>query len=306
MTMEVEDEMTVPPQYEWMQDPSQYQFSICFTSHSILKDTMKMIESIMGTVTFMVCANGTSKNMSTCSLRMESMNRSETCACKMRLACVGMVDPEGVKFSIDMPQLVLILKSDVFKDQHIRLSQKRGDHRLTISTAETGGCEYVLNLVDLDPVDLPFHDLESQWTLSFNLNMLKSYLRTEDNLKTKEIRLAIYRNDAGVVSVSLEGQGTISGSRWMLPATPSDHDVYELDQGTIPTDPGEVLFNHAYSLEHIKKFTLSMNGNPQSVVLLRLCSISGMEPHILVVEYDLGQEDSNIMFVSSARVEEST
>lgn len=282
------------------------QFSICFTSYPIFLQALQIINSIMSDVVFFVTSEqeGTDPEKPyPCFFRMGSMDPSATCACKMKLKCVGYKQPGETTFAVNVSQLLTIIKSQSFSEHPMRVYQFVGDNRVYVTSAEENSCRYHIPMIEMESQDLPFHDILSDRTLSFGLLPLKNHLKTLASLKTDVIRLKMFNGHSDQQMVlCMESDGESVGSQWYLPVTRtvSNINTFEVEKGLTPIQTGDEVHDSAYPLEFLKRFIGSITGNRDSTVLFRVCTLPNGEP-ALVLEYEFGQEDSTIRFVLASR-----
>ncbi|MEO1689855.1 MAG: hypothetical protein AAFU61_18345, partial [Pseudomonadota bacterium] len=148
-------------------------FSVCFTSHQNFTQIMRIVQAVQDQVAFRlvsdvqegddIVAAGRARP---CSLRVGCMDASTTCACKARLRCVGFKAVGTIDFALPVGRLLTIVHSPGIVDRPIRMFQRRGDPRVGVTCAENTACQFHLRGLDQAWEGLPFHEIESCYTLS--------------------------------------------------------------------------------------------------------------------------------------------
>ena len=297
-------------------------FSLVFTSHQVLRDSIKVLASIFTDAKFVVTKT---ENDDIC-VQVNEMDSAKACVCNMKLTCSGSranTDDE-VSFAVNVARLRTILLSVAFNNHAIELYQMECDPTwLYIASANKSATVYKLQMIDYDIVTPSLNDFVSKWCISMNQNMFKEYTKTASQLKTHAFNIIVNQATVGdkpQLQVCFESESDTGdvGSEWTLPAMP-----YKIDDGSavaassvdcgplfdgldLEVVPGgdsaswTQVHSSRYLFRYFKNFLSAIETSNDGNIQFRICIMktgSDTDIPILVIEHECGKEDCKISFV---------
>lgn len=277
-------------------------FTVELPSSTALKTAVEIMSHTLIDVTFKV--ERPRAGSGELSLRVDAMDSGSVCACKVRIKCHGHVSSDcgdgGDKFCIKLKPMLEILRA-LPGNEGALLYRKKGGSDIELKTM---GCEshhYVIHtLEDVYSRDL-LEDCVTNYNVDFDLSRLKVHLRTIQSLRADCVRIQIYSLDTKtILSLLCEGQDAIARWNYVTGGPAEDSDAGGM--GFLPADvdlsDGKKLYDEAFSAEYLTNFTRCMN---RSSVTLSLNEGGEEDAKVLVLEYSLGLENSNVIFLLAAK-----
>jgi len=287
MIMQEDDAPTVPI-------ATDLDFDVVFPNASALRTLVEIMTNVLVECIFRIDASSADSVL----LRVDAMDSANICACKAKIKSSGRVykeeQHENTFFCIKLKPFLEVLKALPISEG-VRLFRHKGQTMLNLVSLGVEAHKYELNtlvtpyhLLQLDPC-------RTNFSIDFDLAKLKSHLRVISNLKADTIKITISEITAatspllGGLVLTLSCTGEDVKARWDFVQHDGAHATFP--EKEIDTLDRVEKYCEEFSSEFLKNFTKSMERN--SVTL----SFTSDEPRVLLLEYALGLEASNITFL---------
>jgi len=272
-------------------------FCIDMASVSALRTAVEIMSHTLVDATFKVANQVSGTNLV---LKVDAMDKGCICACKLKLQCSGRFDPNNSDFCVKLKPLLEILRA-LPSNEGIQVFRRAGSSDLELTSMGFETHDYKIKTLADEYSSVPFEAFDTEYSVDFDLGRLKSHLRVVQNLKADTVKIQIYKSpnndDTSLLKLSCEGDD--ASASWTFLTRSDNRDVLPcFNNKNIDSDDMENVYSEAYSGEYLKNFCKSMERS--SVTL----SLSQGDTKFLVMEYNLGQENSSILFLLASKTED--
>ncbi len=278
-------------------------FVVLMASSTALKTAVEIMSHTLIDATFAIKQIG-EKSEGNVDLRVDAMDNSLVCACKLKIECSGEVNmtDDDCEFCIKLKPFLEILRA-LPGNEGIRICRKETSSQIEIKTLGAECHYYKIQTLEDTCNSNPLDICESTYSVDFDLTKLKAHLRVVTNLKSDALKFEIFKVEdhgeySGQLVFKLSCKGQDASAEWHFFSPTSESQVSFLPR-ELKRAPLKTLYSEEYSTEYLKNFTKSME---RSNVIL---SFNDNEPKVIVLEYSLGQENSSINFLLAPKISES-
>ena len=276
-------------------------FWVLMASSTALKTAVEIMSHTLIDATFVLNKSGDTSEGNV-ELRVDAMDNSLICACKLKIECSGEINTPNCEFCIKLKPFLEILRA-LPGNEGIKLYRKEGCSVIQIKTLGAECHYYKLNTLEDTCPSNPLDICASTYSVDFDLTKLKAHLRVVTNLKSDALKFEIFKVTSkdeydGQLVFKLSCRGQDASAEWHFFSPSSSSQVSFLPRQLKHADL-TTMYSEEYSTEYLKNFTKSME---RSNVIL---SFNDNEPKVIVLEYSLGQENSSINFLLAPKISEA-
>lgn len=242
---------------------------------------------------------------------VESMNDANVCIIHASLRCeVELNNVNNASFALSLKDLSSCLKA-MSNHYIMEIRRAHGSDKVTINALEQMS-ETKINSCNLSTLSGDFErphfkKLEYKYTVRIDLHIFRSIVRMARDLNAEDLSFRVYSMvDGDTVVFCLSAEGTTSHIEHYFPSTQGEGEIFSVtnapcDIDTLSdTSKWTLDYEDAFALTYLSKFISTME---RSAVTMRLSPGKPGEPNLpLLVIFQLGGDDSNVMYVLAPKV----